>query len=444
MLSWQRTVADCFRLYFFPYSLATWQQRISVSLYVNSYATCWRTGGGAQPIGKSKRLSGVQYSAKSPPTSPVAPKVEDTSYHPAYTAFSSSTPKKKPSLNGLGSTSPPIAPSSQFRRNPASPSQSYSSTLLPQRPAPVPPGAASPPQPGPSGSYFTQEPNGYSSDFVLPDLGLDTSAPAATKRRSLQNGVKPQRSSYIAGSRPPFSTNNANMSSPTSPASATKLSKRRPSNPPSPATWGVPPVTYSQLHQEPTTLGAPWDLVTDEVPSPSGLDSVYASQNTSGGSKKIRKASASAPPPSTRSHASPKAPNRPQVPVSLLHDPDTAAAASYAAYDGLPAPAPLHDHLPPMNFDSPTSSAVYAQTQTSPTSDPRNRSASDPPEVEGGGSSSTSSSRRPSTSRRKTNESRNSGIKGVWGSLLGGMSGESINSDIQSECLFRTYCRSIV
>ena len=373
------------------------------------------TGGGAQPIGKSKRLSGAQYNVRSPPTSPAAPKTEDTSYHPAYTAFSSSTPKKKPSLNGLGNTSPPIAQSSQFRRNPASPSQSYSSTLLPQRPAPGPPGTASPPQPGPSGSYFTSEPNGY-SEFVLPDLGIDNSEPVATKRRSLQNGVKPQRSSYIAGSRPPFSTTNSNISSPTSPASASKLHKRRPSNPPSPATWGVN-ATYSQLHQEPTTLGAPWDLVADDVPSPSGLDSVYASQNTPGGSKKIRKPSTSAPPTSTRANLSPKAPARPQVPVSLLHDPDTAAAASYAAYDGYTVQAP---ELPPIFSTEPTPSALQS-SPISPGSNQRKRSASDEGQE---GSSSTSSSRRPSTSRRKTNESRNSGIKGVWGSLLGGMSGK--------------------
>jgi hypothetical protein len=273
-----------------------------------------------------------------------------------------------------------------------------------------------PPRPAPPTPIASTSNAPYPNDFVLPDLNASQgSTSIAEKRRSVgasTTGVVPQRSSYMASSRPPMSKSMSAATSPTSPSSKPPNKLRRPSNPPA-------LTSYPSRDGIPTGLGGPWELV-DDAPSPQGYSS----------------------PPSATLHR-PLQARPPQH--SLLMNPETSAAATYAVYEEAPSASGGGNHfaISPSVYSPVEADQGYYGSHSQPIPPPqqqhqphqrkpsyrniRSRSPSDPlkspSEYPTSPVSPTDS--RPSTGKRRTSELKREGstIKGVLGSFLGGVSG---------------------
>jgi hypothetical protein len=244
------------------------------------------------------------------------------------------------------SISSPVNPYTAPATSPAS-----TPSLVPQRAAPAPPVASTSYGPRPANSSPSNQRPSESPAWVLPDQAGNEKAPPASGpnapsgaspfRQSSSTTPKPARSSYIAGSRPPFSPHNSSSQlytqstspSVTSSVRSSQSSSPRPSFPisSSTSTPSSTPLTSPQRNPAsyiPTGLGGPWEIVEEEV---DGEDKRPAPQLThvpqpSGGDRDL----------------------------SLLTDPATAAAAEYSTYTSAPSepastamtsqPPPLQPH----------------------------------------------------------------------------------------------------
>ena len=234
---------------------------------------------GAQPVSRANRLSNSQAPSlyNRTPTSPSLGSPSEDGRSSQYQSAYSGSPY--PQANGMVAVDyPSMSPSagppvSRLYSSPSSSSLTGKSvpmpgSLIPSRAAPAPPGSSniSPTYASPSSSsFFPAQPakgGGFrrpnqtqpsptlqqspapdlGPEHVLPDpsVGMPSGPPPlglAEKRRSVgasPSGVKAQRSSYIAGSRPLFSPG-AGPSRPSlnsSQSGPNVLMKRRPSNPP--------------------------------------------------------------------------------------------------------------------------------------------------------------------------------------------------------------------
>jgi hypothetical protein len=354
---------------------------------------------GAQPVSSSsRRQSRDDYNVRRPAAPISSPMVLQTPHTAAVP----------------GTAPPPVAPN-----------------LVPQRAAPSPPIASTSYRPFASnsnsslGESSSTPPLSEPSTWVVPnpdDAGVNndiekavpvavTNGPtSAGFRQSASVSPKPARSSYIAGSRPPFSTQNSGSSVQ---SSSTRTQNRTSSHQsgfsvgsPSTSPIGSPgaqrpnPASYI-----PTGLGGTWEIVeevdAEDRPRAAAVEQPHHQllQQPAGSGEQD------------------------QHVLSLLTDPATAAAAGYVAHSSAPSessattvasPPPLQPHeygLPPADSQW---SAQYVQQQ--------------PAGGTNGGSSSYDSMRkRRSQSFGDKPGSRGdksgSTIKGVLGSFFGNVGG---------------------
>lgn len=291
--------------------------------------------------------------------------------------------------------------------SPASPRGYAHPNYTPSRIAPLPPIASTSSAILEPGSYFDSPPNAYpdspSSGYVLPDPSPDPNEDAnKAKRRSFGRSTSttgPQRSSYVAGSRPPFSPGLSTPGSPASPrvdlASPRQggSGKKRLSKP--------PPAPSARTNG----LTDAWELVEEpyrpnhssyETPisSPAALSSSRLQSPTSPPAGRTLGSKASANYLASTTH-------------SLLSDPSTQAAAELAAWDPATQPHPSSNVSPnpvvntPMHrFPAPT---TPLESPTSPSEKPL------PP---------------PAARRRSSQPGgagQGSGFKSVFGGIFGGV-----------------------
>lgn len=309
--------------------------------------------------------------------------------------------------NGNGYTSS-TSPSNGFI-SPASPKGKAHPNYTPSRIAPLPPIASTSSAILDPESYFDSPPIGYpdspSSGYVLPDPSPDPSEDATkAKRRSFGRStttpVGPQRSSYVAGSRPPFSPG----STPTSPASSPRVdlasprqggsNKKRLSKPPP-----APSATRGN------GLTDAWEVVEEPYTRPIAYGDTPVSSPPNSSSSRLQ--SPTSPPPIIRTLGSKSSANYlASTTHSLLNDPSTQAAAELAAWDPATQPHPSSYAAPPPNPVINTPMHRFAAPVESPTSPtekplppPNNRRRSSQPGSGGNGST----------------------IKSVFGGIFGGV-----------------------
>jgi hypothetical protein len=263
-----------------------------------------------------------------------------------------------------------------------------------------------------AGSSLTNSP---SSDYVLPDPSPDLGGPAdAMKAKRRSQGpmptVAPQRSSYVAGSRPPFSPGIGSpamspIMSPNSPrigygppstspgtskSSSANSSRRRLSKPP-------PAPSANANANDANGLAEPWELV--EEPHAVGSSSYPAVSAAPRLSPRLYDPLPTTP-PVVRTLGSKSSTNYLATNSShLLSDPSTQAAAELATWDPSSQPHPGYQ---------PTS-AVIASQMTRHAEPPTSPAATGP---EG----------KPSFGRRRSSQPGTGTVKSVIGGIFGGVS----------------------